>query len=41
MAGTPLSVLDPPGSPTIDGTYAKMEKNISVILFLFIYYENI
>ncbi|CAM9474226.1 unnamed protein product [Ascophyllum nodosum] len=28
MSGTPLSVLDPPGSPTIEYTYEKMEKNI-------------
>eukprot|EP00752_Nemacystus_decipiens_P016773 g15010.t1 len=28
MSGTPLSVLDPKGSPTIDSSYARMEKNI-------------
>lgn len=28
MSSTPLSVLDPSGSPTIQETYAKMEKNI-------------
>lgn len=28
MSTTPLSVLDPAGSPTIQETYAKMEKNI-------------
>ncbi|CAM9625600.1 unnamed protein product [Chrysoparadoxa australica] len=28
MSSTPLSVLDPAGSPTIDSTYAKMEANI-------------
>lgn len=27
---TPLSVLDPQGSPTIGDTYAKMERNISI-----------
>ncbi|CAM9542720.1 unnamed protein product, partial [Hapterophycus canaliculatus] len=28
MSGTPLSALDPKGSPTIDSSYARMEKNI-------------
>lgn len=30
MSGTPLSVLDPKGSPTIEQTYEKMEKNLHV-----------
>jgi hypothetical protein len=30
MSTTPLSVLDPAGSPTIDDTYAKMGANIEV-----------
>lgn len=30
MSSTPLSVLDPKGSPSIDETYARMEKNIQI-----------
>ena len=30
MSGTPLSVLDPTGSPTIESTYEKMAANITV-----------
>ncbi|OQR81126.1 aconitate hydratase, mitochondrial precursor [Achlya hypogyna] len=30
-SSTPLSVLDPAGSPTIDETYAKMEKNLAIV----------
>jgi len=28
MSGTPLSILDPPGSPTIEKTYERMDRNI-------------
>jgi hypothetical protein len=31
MSGTPLSVLDPKGSPTIESTYAKIEKNLAAV----------
>ena len=31
MAGTPLSVLDPKGSPTIEQTYAKMDARLAVV----------
>lgn len=31
MSGSPLSVLDPKGSPTIEQTYAAMEKRLSVV----------
>ncbi len=28
-SGTPLSVLDPPGSPSVEATYERMGKNIA------------
>lgn len=31
MASTPLSVLDPKGSPTIEATYAKMDSRLKVV----------